>query len=194
MEPSSERKVELSESNKARPVPAGEEFVLENVNASSLKIVLQVTGSKNGKSGGAQSIKVDRSWMFSNLKGADEANELLNNKVIQANETIEGQHLKTAEVQNMEDTKSDEDPRDLIRAALGQIKEDFKSYKPTDGSKFRPYSMGVGERLSKLLEGIDSDDNVRDGPSITPNVQQLPDDDDWRNKTKGHLGADGKRK
>ncbi|CAE6537257.1 unnamed protein product [Rhizoctonia solani] len=191
MEPSSEQKVESSESN--GPIPTGEELVLENVNTSSLKIVLQVTASKNGKSGGTQSIKVDRSWMFSNLRGADEANELSNKKVTQANETIEGRHWR-AEAHNKEDTKSDEDPRDLIKAALSQIQEDFKSYQPSDGSKFRPYGMGVGERLSKLLEGIDSDDNVRDGPSIIPNVQQLPDDDDWRSKTKGHLGADGKRK
>ncbi|KAG8699611.1 hypothetical protein FRC11_013601, partial [Ceratobasidium sp. 423] len=68
---------------------------------------------------------------------------------------------KIPKVPYTKDTESGlEEQSQLIREAVDRIKEDFKS---ADGFEFKPYGLGVGRKLSKLLKSIKQDGDSKSG-------------------------------
>ncbi|CUA76243.1 hypothetical protein RSOLAG22IIIB_12146 [Rhizoctonia solani] len=165
-----------------------EDPVLEDVDPLSLERVLDFTACKNHvdikKDESSDSLRVDTDWILSHLEGRDSSDETPDKQI----DIITGRTLKTSGP-NMHNsmiqytgvsTSELEQPSQLIREVMGQIKVEFKS---ADGSELKPFGLGVGRNLSKLLEDMKRGDD--DGSWQTTIKRSLNSDDGWRDPTNG---------
>ncbi|CAE6498364.1 unnamed protein product [Rhizoctonia solani] len=190
MEPSI--KQEPGSSVRTNRVESPTDLILAGVDPSSLEMVLDLITRKNCKSESndesTRSLQVHGDWMLSQLEGDDEATEPLYHKQEDGKSERE-----VPKVRYTKGTKSDpEEQSELIREAIDRIKEDFKS---VDGFKFKPYGLGVGRKLSKLLETIKQDGDSKNGASQSTkgSARKLPDPDSaFRGKRAPHLAPNGK--
>ncbi|CAE6412149.1 unnamed protein product [Rhizoctonia solani] len=147
--------------NKHTSIPSSNISILTDVHTSSLAMVLEAT-SRNirgeNPDGGPSSLQVHRDWMLSNLEGADEAIELPNDDVMQESEISEGKGGKAIDAQYTDDKSKDKVPSQLIKGVMVDIQKEFKS---PYGSEFKAHGLGVGRKLSKLLEEINQEDAAK---------------------------------
>ncbi|KAL5639393.1 hypothetical protein ACGC1H_006786 [Rhizoctonia solani] len=175
-------------------LPSSKISMLTDAHTSSLAMVLEATSRNIGgenSDGGPSSLQVHTDWMLSNLEGADEAIELPNDDVMQENEMNEGKGGEATDAQYTNDESKDNVPSQLIRGVLIDIQKEFKS---PYGSEFKANGLGVGRKLSKLLDEINQEDAARNatGESTWTYERHSNQESPIRDKKGEGVGASGK--
>ncbi|CAE6422040.1 unnamed protein product [Rhizoctonia solani] len=131
-------------------LPSSNIPVLESVDESSLKMLLDITARKNeagNDDGGPSSLEVDNYWILSILEQNEAVKPLTYNPLQE--DGINGAEIPRAiKVQYTNESRETTGPRELIMEAMHRVKEEFNL---PDGCGIELYGLGVGRKLSKLL-------------------------------------------